>query len=178
MNCSLQRNSLPKGQNCIILLIIRTAIFSDDTSLDERKNLIHTDREIAEILQQTADSIHGFCARFKDRLFAIGLTGNFTQHYAGRIADNICTQIQYLSLYQKSVGTDSIVTKFLHIPAETVSPKENISFLVSQVIEEMQTLSMRYAPNQILKNLSPSDRKFSGIHKRNGMLILLVKNCI
>ncbi len=136
-----------EGQSCVMILI-RTAVFSDDTSLDERKSLIHTDREIAKIFQEIADSVHGLCARFSDRVFAFGVIGNFSRSYAERIADDLCTLIQYQPDYLKSVGTDSIASEFLYIPAENINLAENISLLVSGVREKIQILlSMRNQPN-------------------------------
>ncbi|MEE5993224.1 MAG: substrate-binding domain-containing protein [Oscillospiraceae bacterium] len=136
-----------KGQSCMIILI-RTAIFSDDTSLDERKNLIHNDREIAKILKQISDSIHGVCARLKERLFAVATIGNFSELQLQQITDYLCTKIQYIPSYQETIGINSIVAEPLFIPVTTTDLEQNILSLISKIREKIQILSVkRTQPN-------------------------------
>jgi len=93
----------------VLLLLMRTELFFDSSSLEQQELSVRMSMEQTEQLRKIAAIKDMFCARVSDKLYAIAAVGNYTQADAELLADKLHTLISHAPLYSAHCSADSLI---------------------------------------------------------------------
>lgn len=88
-----------KPEDTVILVLIRSALFTDKSNLKDSRTYVQIDLKIAESLQKAASGENGFCAKFNDNLYAFAAVGAYSEMYETLLADKLKILVQQASLH-------------------------------------------------------------------------------
>lgn len=143
----------------VMLVLVRTSIFSDDTSIDGQSIQVRMEAQIAEACKKIAVGKHEFCAKLSDHLFCIGGIGNYSDGHDKTTEDCLCTLILHAPLYRDHCGTDTIAHTACLLPIQIQeldirSALRELSQSISIQVEALSNLRGQpgYSEYQMLRN--------------------------
>lgn len=125
----------------LLLVLARTALFSDNTSIDGRSDFVRMEVQLAGCLQRLTGGAHEFCAKLSDSLFAIACVGCYDEEQLQLLTDKLDTLILHAPLYSKyqGLGTFTVVSGLL--PTDLKQAEAQSKALYSQLQAQTETLS-------------------------------------
>lgn len=93
----------------VLLMVVRTELFADNSSLDRQEMSVRMDLELAENLKNIAKPKNTFCAKLSDKLYAVAAVGSYAEENGRLLADKLSTLIRHAPLYRERCGLDSLV---------------------------------------------------------------------
>lgn len=127
----------------VLLILIRSELFCDDTSLDHQKIFVRISTELSENLKHIAIRENELCAKLSDKLYAFVSVGEFPEKYENILADKLKTLIQHSPLYSENCELDSIVCSTLCESTHTFNFDNAIHNLNEQINHTINILSER-----------------------------------
>ncbi|MBR7038206.1 MAG: substrate-binding domain-containing protein [Oscillospiraceae bacterium] len=125
----------------LMLVVVRTALFTDDTSIDEKKRQVSLDREVADRLAQALPGQRGCCAKLGDRMFAVGLVGDVTEEDAALTGDRLATLILHAPKYSDLCGEDTLVYETVCLPAAETDPEAAVKRMTGMLGTQIKQLA-------------------------------------
>lgn len=113
---SLTLQNVSEGDKMMVLLV-RTSLFTDDTSIDGRSTSVRLEAQIVECLRKLTSGTNCFAAKLEERLFVICCIGKYTEADAELAADKLSTLILHTPLYQEHREMDSLCCRHMLVPA-------------------------------------------------------------
>ena len=130
----------PKDQ--MLLLLVRTSLFTDDTSIDSRSTSVRLEAQVVDCLRKVAASGCTFAAKLGERLFGICSIGAFTQEDGEQLADKLTTLILHTPLYKEYREIDSLCCEFVCMKAQDVVLSREVQILRERIQEKQQQLRL------------------------------------
>lgn len=131
------------GNDRILLVMIRTELFSDDSSISHKAVSVRMDMEIAQTLKNSAGSSSELCAKLSDKLYVYAAAGNYRERDAMLISDKLEALIRHSPLYSENCDADSIVTSFITIPSDDFVFEDAVKSLSEEIVQKINSLSDR-----------------------------------
>ena len=125
--------ALGKQEN-ILLIMVRTGVYSDDSRIDEKNLSVRLDIEISECLKRLAADINGFCGKISDKLYVVAASGEFTEEESDLIVDKLNVIISHSPLYSQERGLDT-----LFMGSRILSEDSNNDECILTLSEEINT---------------------------------------
>lgn len=132
-----------EADDSVILLIIRTELFSDNSSIDKQELSVRLDMEAAENLKRLSAGKNEFCAKLSDKMYALACAGNYSEKHELLIADKIGILVSQSPVYSANCGTDSFVISCCRSSAAEFSLDDSLSYLIKKINTETEKLSLR-----------------------------------
>lgn len=105
-------------EDSLVLVLIRTALFSDDTSIDGRSVAVRMESQIAECLKKLTTGTHEFCAKLSDRFYAVACVGKYDDMQVQLLSDKLETMILHAPLYHQHQGLGTLLCSAARIAAD------------------------------------------------------------
>ncbi len=140
LHCAVKEKVL--GEH-VVMIMIRTELFSDDGSISSQQASVQLDMKIAQTLKKAAGGKNEFCAKIADRLYAYAAAGKYTEADAELIADKLYSLISRIILEKEELSKDSFAISFCCIPAEDFNYNDMINRLSEMMIGKINLLSER-----------------------------------
>ncbi len=132
----------------VMLLLVRSELFSYHGSLDEQELSVHMDLEVSENLKKIAVQRDTFCAKFSDKLYVVAAVGRYTEQTAALWTDKLQTLIGHAPLYSEHCGVDSLYVLGKCFPAEGFDLTSAYTVLVKAMQQRISRLTeKRRHPN-------------------------------
>ncbi len=93
----------------VLMVLIRTELFTDNTPLDHQNISVRIDMDIAEKLKSESLRKDTFCAKIADKLYLYCSVGSFDEKYEQLVCDRIYTLISHSPVYNENCSIDSLV---------------------------------------------------------------------
>lgn len=129
------------GDECVILILIRSELFSDNSSIDRQDISVRLDMEIAENLKKPAVRKNEFCAKLSHKLYAFVAVGDYPQNYEELLSDKLYTLICHSPRYSESCDTDSVAIVSCRESAHRFSLDDSIKMLSDRLSRKISELS-------------------------------------
>ncbi len=137
LNVELSRALMHAGtEDSVLLLLVRTELFFDNSSLDRQDLSVRMDMELAENLKKIAISKNTFCAKLSDKLFAIATVGVYFDEHRELLSDKLRTLITHAPLYGEHCSTDSLIICASCTSCMEFEPNHIISELEEQAAQK------------------------------------------
>ena len=136
-----------KPDDNIILILIRSALFTDKNNLKNRKTHIHIDMKIAENIQKAVSGENEFCAKLNDNLYAFAAVGAYSEKYGILLADKLKIIIQQASLHYRKYALDSLIICQQHEKIRNFSFKETTQKMKAEMNQKINMLSEKKLSN-------------------------------
>ena len=134
----------------IIMIMIRTELFSDDGSISRQQALVDLDMKIAQTMKKFASGKNEFCSKIADKLYMYTAAGEYTEPDAEIISDKLYSLINHIVMESEDLSNDSLAMCFCRFSAENFDYSDSISRLGELMNCKINLLSER--------------RKHSGYH--------------
>ena len=132
----------------MVLVLVRTSVFSDDNSIDGQSVSVRIDAQIAESFKKIAVGAQEFSAKLSDHLFCLGAVGQYAEGAEQTLADRLATLILHTPLYLEHRGQDTLICAACRIPAQGADPKAENLKLLDEINRQVAVISeMRSHPN-------------------------------
>ncbi len=125
----------------VVLVLLRTGLFTDSSRLDEQDRNVRIAMEIAELAKKAAVRKNRFCARMADNLYMLAAVGAYTQDDADAIADRLRTLIGHAPLYSEHCSMDSLLTEGYCTPVEDFRFRATSRICAARLQEGVQARS-------------------------------------
>lgn len=125
----------------ILLVLVRTALFSDNTSIDSRSDHVRMEVQLAGCLQRLTGGAHEFCAKLSEGLFAIACVGSYDEAQEQMMTDKLDTLILHAPLYSKLEGLGTFAVASALVPADTAQLETEGRKLYAQLQAQAEALS-------------------------------------
>ncbi len=125
----------------LLLLLIHTSVFTDDSSIDGQSISVRMDAQIAESFKRIAHGQREFAAKLGDHLFCLGAVGDYTTERASLLSDQLRSLIEHSPLYLEHCGPDNYVSSVAVLPAKGSDVFAENSHLLEQINEQIRALS-------------------------------------
>ncbi len=125
----------------VTMLLIRTEMFFDSSSLDSQELSVRMDMEVAENLKKLASASDTFCARLSDKLYALVSVGQYTPEQSALLCDKLQTLIRHAPLYSIHCSRDSLMVSHICQEVETFSLEAAYSSLLALQNERKAALT-------------------------------------
>lgn len=128
-------------EESLVLVLVRTALFSDDTSIDSRSLAVRMEAQVAECLKRPASSPHSFCAKLGDRCYASACIGIFEEGQEVMLADKLENLILHSPLYSEQQGPGTLICTAARMPTEPEAAAEQAKRLYAEMQEKIDAFS-------------------------------------
>ncbi|MBR3630068.1 MAG: helix-turn-helix domain-containing protein [Oscillospiraceae bacterium] len=130
-----------KPDDRMLLLLVRTSLFTDDTSIDSRSTSVRLEAQVVDCLRKVSANGCTFLAKLEERLFAICSVGRYTQEDGEQLVDKLTTLILHTPLYKEHREVDSLCCEFLCIPAKDAVVTSELQQLRECIQKKQQYLT-------------------------------------
>ena len=127
----------------VLLVLIRTELFSDDGNLNQQHISARMDMEIAKTLNGTVKHKNEFCAKLADKLYIYTAIGEYSDTDAEIIADKLGTLVGHGVLYSENCDADSIAVCTCCISAKEFVFETAVRKLSEMLTQKINLLSER-----------------------------------
>ncbi len=132
----------------ILMVLIRTELFTDNTPLDRQNISVRIDIDIAEKLKSESVKKDTFCAKIADNLYVFCSIGSFDEKYEQLVCDRIHTLISHSPIYSENCSIDSLVICSRTSTVSEFSLSDSPNILKELLNEEIRKRSdIRKHPN-------------------------------
>lgn len=128
----------------VVVLLVRTELFFDSSSLEQQELSVHMDMEQAEHLRKIAVFKDMFCAKLSDKLYAVAAVGGYQTSCAELLADRLRALISHAPLYSKHCGADSLIVCNTCKPAAEFDLDNALNELREQLSQQTAVLIARH----------------------------------
>ena len=129
----------------LLLLLVRTSLFTDDTSIDSRSTSVRLEAQVVDCLRKICAGGSAFAGKLEERLFVVCSVGKHTDAEAEQMTDKLTTLILHTPLYKEHREVDSLCCHYLCIPAENADLTFALQKLRVQIQETQQRLQSIHA---------------------------------
>ncbi len=130
-----------KTEDNVILFLIRSALFTDKSNLNNKNNCVRLDREIAKILQEITAGGNAFCAKLNDNLYAFAAVGSYSENDASLLADKLHAVIQQTSLHHGKYALDSLIICQYHESVINFNFKDAVQRMNEEMHQKITMIS-------------------------------------
>lgn len=124
-----------------VLMLLRTGIFVDNSSLDRQDISVRIDIEVSENLKRIALPHGWICAKISDDLYALSGITQEPEEHINTIQDKLSALIIHSPLYSEYCGTDTFTGDFSVNSVCDFDFNREISFLRKKLSEQIDTLA-------------------------------------
>lgn len=135
----LTMQKISEGDKMLVMLV-RTSLFTDDTSIDGRSTSVRLEAQIVECLRKLTAGTGCFAAKLEERLFTICCIGQYSEEDAALLEDKLTTLILHTPLYKEHREMDSLCCRYRLIPARDADLWGTVQQLRDEIQECYQTL--------------------------------------
>ncbi|MBE6862479.1 MAG: helix-turn-helix domain-containing protein [Ruminococcus sp.] len=125
----------------VSMIVIRSELFTDNTSLDRQSTSVRIDMEIAENLKSETLRKDTFCAKIADKLYLFCSVGSFDEKYEQLVCDRLSTLISHSPIYSENCSTDSLVVCSLTTSVSEFNFSSVLKSLRESLNEQISRLS-------------------------------------
>lgn len=125
----------------VMIVLVRSELFSDDSSLDFQNISVRLEVELSENLKKIAIRKNTFCAKLSEKLYALCSVGYHSEKYIRTIADKLNILISYSPLYSEYCGIDSLIVSSCTVNIPEFSFDSEIQKLREKLNEKINALS-------------------------------------
>lgn len=135
--------------NKLMLILIRTGLFYDDSKIDNKSTSVRIDTELAENFKRLITGQNEYCAKISDKLFVLAALGDYTEKSAEILIDKLNAVICHSPIYSTNCGIESTVI----ISSITTPDKadEEITALTKKINASIVEISHKYENSQYNK---------------------------
>ena len=127
----------------VMLVLLRTAAFMDDASIDGQSTTVRMEGQIAKVLKSHASGQGELCGKLSDRLFAFAAVGDFDETQAAILEDKLETLVLHTPLYQEHFGLGTLICAHSLTPAAGADAELLVHDLYPQISTQMQQLGVQ-----------------------------------
>lgn len=127
----------------VIVVLIRSELFSDDGSIAKQGVSVKMDMEIAEILKSASRDKNVFCSKIEDKLYALTAVGNFSSLHAEMIAEKIHINIVNNPHFIRNFSFDSVIEYGMCFETDNFSLENALDSVNHELIKIINTISDR-----------------------------------
>ncbi len=124
----------------LLIVLVRSGVFTDDTSIDAQSLSVRLDVELAECIKKLSVDKNAFCAKIADKTFALVTYGDLPGNYNDIIEDRLRILISHAPLYSQECGLDTLVTASRFFSMND-SANVGMAFLTEEINHKIQQLS-------------------------------------
>lgn len=124
----------------LLIVLLRSGVFTDDSSIDAKSLAVRLDVELAECLKKLTVNKNTFCAKVSEKNFALVTCGDIPDGYSEIIEDRLRILVSHAPLYSQECGIDTLVTAS-HVFGANDSVNIGMGFLTEEINHRIQQLS-------------------------------------
>lgn len=127
----------------VVVILIRSELFSDDGSIAKQGVSVKMDMEIAEILKNASREKNDFCAKLADKLYAFASVGEYSQSDAEVIAEKFHIIIANNSHFKNHFSFDSVIECGKCYNAKEFSFNDAVKAINQELMKKINVISDR-----------------------------------
>lgn len=124
----------------LLIVVLRSGVFTDDSSIDAQSLAVRLDVELAECMKKLTVNKNTFCAKISEKTFALATYGELPDNYSEIIEDRLRILVSHAPLYSQECGLDTLVTA-----SQTFGINDSVNigmgFLTEEINHKIQQLS-------------------------------------
>lgn len=144
----------PPAEASLMLILIRTGLFFDDSHIDNQEISVRIDMELSECLKKLATDKNEFCAKLSDKLYAFAAIGSFNEENGKIYADKLNTLFTHSPLYIEHCGIDTTVAVSSVLPPDNIDLEAEILRMTTEINDKIHVLSEMRQHAQFRKYLN------------------------
>lgn len=129
--------------NNVLIIFVRSELFSDNSSLDNQDVSVRMDIELAENLKKIAVRKNEFCAKIADKLYAFAAVGEYPDNYEKLLSDKLEALISHAPLYSENCEIDSLIILAHREKIQDFTFNKTIHMLRKRLNERISEISHR-----------------------------------
>lgn len=161
-------SSMPDGSS-LILLILKTELFSENIRFEGQETQYKTVQEIANSFKMLTDSKNEMCGRISNSVYVFAGFRKYPEDYCDILTDKLTSMMLHATSYITEYGTNSFVCKAQTYSSENFNFEAAINDLTEKLNFEVEERTERqsfphYLDFQKLRNkiyLNPSEQYYS-----------------
>lgn len=133
------KQALP--EQSLMLLVIRSGLFTEHSSIDKKHTAVRIEAENAECLKKLISGKNQFCGKLASGLYIFAAIGNCSEEYEQIMKDKISTLFLHSPLYSEYCGIDTLITVSSSIHAVNTDAELQLNALLKLLQEKTGQLS-------------------------------------
>lgn len=161
-------SSSPKDTR-LLLLILKTELFSENIHFDNQETKHKTVKEITDIIKSLSVNKNELCGRISENTYIFALPGNYSDDFCSLLKDKLICLLLHATSYINEYGTDSFVCITETFPVKDFDYEKVTNGLLDKINSDIALKTSRqsaphYSEFQKLRNkiyLNPSETYLS-----------------
>ena len=153
----------------LLLLILKTELFSENIHFDNQETKHKTVKEITDIIKSLSVNKNELCGRISENTYIFALLGNYSDDFCSLLKDKLICLLLHATSYINEYGTDSFVCITETFPVKDFDYEKVTNGLLDKINSDIALKTSRqssphYSEFQKLRNkiyLNPSESYLS-----------------